>query len=84
MSEMIICNHKWRKVYESTILGMTIPIAWDCIECKAYILQDELTPIGLGGVITKAQRLCGPGECSDGSRYKEQIVDENGVLTIIR
>ena len=78
------CNHKWRRVYEDTIVGVLWHIAWDCIECKTYILQDQLTPIGLGGVILKGQRLRGPGECSDGSIYQDQITDENGVLTITR
>jgi hypothetical protein len=79
------CHHRWRRVYDLIIfIGMPSFAGWDCLVCGKFVSNDELTPEGLGGVVTKAQRLCGPGECSDGSRYKEQLVDENGVLTIVR
>lgn len=83
MSE--ICSHRWRKVYDVVVfIGIPSFIGWDCLVCKKFVSKDELTPEGLGGVITKAQRLCGPGECSDGSTFKEQLADENGILTIVR
>jgi hypothetical protein len=79
------CNHRWRQVHEEMlIIGGSVPVGWDCMACGKYVSKDELTPEGLGGVVTKAQRLCGPVECSDGSVYQDQIVDEEGVLTIVR
>jgi hypothetical protein len=88
MSETETCNHRWRRVYEESIIGMLCTLGWDCLECKKYVDNKELTPAGLGGVVTKAKRLVGinggEGNCSDGSVYKEQLIDEEGNLTIIR
>ena len=59
-----------------------------CLNCKDYVPQHKIGPEGLGGTVTKAVRLVGPnggrGNCSDGSTYKEQVIDENGMLRIIR
>ena len=84
-----MCDHRWRKVYEQGIIGITIPSGWECVDCKEYVSMDKLTPAGLPGIILeKSARLVGInggcGNCSDGSVYKEQIVDEDGELTIVR
>ena len=83
------CNHRWRKLYEHGIVGLPFLVAWECVDCGKSISMGELTPTGIGGtVLEKACRLVGPhggcGNCSDGSTYKEQIVDEGGNLTIVR
>jgi len=83
------CNHRWRKVYEEVRIFPPFPIGWECVDCNKYVSMGEITPEGIGGtVLEKACRLVGPhggcGNCSDGSIYKEQIVDENGNLTITR
>jgi len=81
-------QHRWRKLYEAVIVvGHASLVGWECEVCKKHISQDEITPAGIGGIITKNSRLVGPhggyGNCSDGSVYKEQIY-ENGKLTIVR
>ena len=83
------CDHRWREVHEEMLLiGGNTTIGWECLECKEYVDKSKLTPAGLSGVITKQHRLVGPhggrGKCSDGSTYKEQIIDEDGKLTIVR
>ena len=83
-----MCKHEWRKVYEEFLLGGAFPVGWECIHCKRFIPNSNLTPAGLSGrVLEKAMRLVGPhggrGMTSTGKPYKEQIVDENGELTII-
>jgi hypothetical protein len=83
-----MCSHRWRRVYEEFLLGGSFPTGWECVDCGKSVDNDSITPAGLGGVVLdRAARLVGPhggyGQRSDGRRYKEQIVDENGVLTVI-
>ena len=82
-------THRWRQVHEEALLGGSYRIGWECVDCKAYVSNGDVTPAGLGGVVLeKAARLVGPhgcrSQCTDGSTYKEQIVDEDGHLSIIR
>ena len=82
------CAHRWRRRYEQFLLGGAFPTGWECIECKYYVSDSELTPAGLPGeVLEKAMRLVGlhggRGNTSDGQVYSEQIVDEDGNLTIV-
>ena len=88
---MSTCNHRWREVHEETVfIGGNISVGWECVVegCNMYVDKSKLTPAGLEGVVTNQHRLIGPhggrGQCSDGSTYKEQIIDEEGKLTIIR
>uniref|UniRef100_A0A6M3K1W8 Uncharacterized protein n=1 Tax=viral metagenome TaxID=1070528 RepID=A0A6M3K1W8_9ZZZZ len=86
---MADCNHRWRKIYEEGLVGPPFPSGFECIDCDEYVAMSDLTPAGIGGtVLEKACRLVGPhggcGNCSDGTTYKEQIVDEQGNLIIIR
>jgi len=85
---MMGCNHRWRQVFEETIFIGATAIGWECLECKIYVNQNNIPPTGLGGTVTKAQRLVGVhggcGECSDGSVYQSQIYHEDGRLEIIR
>lgn len=82
------CNHKWRQVYEESIVGGMTPYGWECKECRIMIMQNHMPPEGLVGEITKEERLVGInggcGNCRDGSVYKEQIFHEDGTLEIIR
>ena len=85
---MTKCTHRWRQLYEESIIGGATPLGWECVDCDAFIRQSDLTLTGLKGeILTDDMRLVGPhggcGDCSDGSIYKEQIY-ENGVLTIVR
>jgi hypothetical protein len=48
-----------------------------------------LTPVGIGGTILKrSARLSAPcgglSKTSSGELYREQIIDENGHLTIVK
>lgn len=81
-------EHRWRKVYEENLFGGPSCIGWECVDCNEYVSINALTPAGLSGtVLEKSARLVGPlggiGETSSGKRYREQIVDEDGKLTII-
>ena len=83
------CSHRWRQVHEEFLLGGSFPVGWECVDCNKFISINEAMPVGLGGVVLKnAVRLVGPhgghGQTSDGKPYKEQIVDEDGKLTVIR
>ena len=82
-----MCNHIWRQVYEEFLLGGSFPVGWECTKCKLYKSNYELTPVGLGGIVNGAHRLVGPHGCRSvtgmGQPYTEQIIDENGNLTII-
>jgi hypothetical protein len=85
----VICEHIWRRVYEEFLLGGTFPVGWECKRCGEFIEQGKVTPAGLSGqVLHQEGRLIGPhgarGQCADGSSYKEQIVDSEGTLHIIR
>lgn len=84
-----MCDHRWRKVYEQAVFGGAFQVGWECVKCKNYVSNGSMTPTGLGGIVLdKAARLIGPhggrGNTSDGAQFKEQIVDENGQLTIVR
>jgi len=83
-----MCSHRWRQVYEESILGGSVPYGWECIECKTMIMQNHMPPEGLKGIILEGKRLVGInggcGNCNDGSVYKEQIVHEDGTLEVIR
>jgi hypothetical protein len=82
-----MCNHKWRKVFEEFILCGSFPVGWECTECKEFVSLDSLTPAGLEGTVLKnSARLIAPhggtSQTSEGNPYKEQIVDEDGNLSI--
>ena len=82
-----MCNHQWRKVFEAGLFGGSFPIGYECVLCKEWVSMNALTPAGMGGtVLEKSARLVGAcggqGETSSGERYREQIIDENGNLTI--
>lgn len=78
-----MCNHKWRKVVVEEMFGILRLAGWECVECKRYVIQDKLTPVGLGGaVIEKCIRLRGPGKCKDGSIYQDQIQDGDNLIII--
>jgi hypothetical protein len=58
--------HEWREVHEQMLFaGGTYIVGWECVYCKEYVSQNELTPNGLDGIISKTAR-CG-----------NQIVGEN-------
>jgi hypothetical protein len=81
-------THRWRVVHEEFLMGGTFPVGWECVDCKKFVSEGELTPAGLGGVVlNNAARLIAPhggySRTSDGKPYKEQIIDEHGKLTII-
>lgn len=83
------CLHRWRRLHEELLMGGHYPIGWECTECKKFVSNSEITPEGLGGIVLKnSHRLVGPhggcGNTSDGKVYKEQIIDEDGKLTIVR
>ena len=84
-----MCDHRWREVYEELIMiGGSFSTGWECVDCGEFVSKDCLTPAGLSGtILKKSARLVGPhggyGNTADGTRYKEQIIDENGVLHII-
>ena len=82
-------THRWRRLYEEFLLGGAFQVGYECIDCPEYVPNESLTPDGLPGTfLKKAMRLVGPhggwGQTSEGMPYKEQIVDENGNLTIVR
>jgi len=82
-------EHRWRKVFEESLLGGADHIGWECVDCGEYINNNSLTPMGLGGIVLKnSARLSAPcggySETSSGERYREQIIDESGNLTIIK
>ncbi len=77
-------EHKWREVYKTTFLGPHYKIGYKCVECNKFVGTEELTPAGIGGTVLKGGELEGPGECSDGTEFEKQIIDENNILTIIR
>ncbi len=84
-----MCEHRWRQVYEEFILGGTFSTGWECVDCREFVSKSELTPQSLSGIVLSgSMRLTGPhggyGTTADGSRYKEQIVDETGTLHIIK
>ena len=79
--------HRWRKVYEESLIGGAFQTGWECEICREYHSIYDITPDGLQGITLKtAARLVGPhggrGNTSGGDIYKEQIVDEDGTLTI--
>ena len=83
------CSHRWRQVHDEFLLGGSFPCGWECVDCNKFVSSNEVTPEGPGGkILKKSARLVGPhgghGQTSDGKSYKEQIIDENGKLTIIR
>lgn len=85
---MSACTHRWRSVYEAFLLGGSFLIGWECVDCEEYVSQQEMKPIGVGGVVlAKAARLIAPhggnGRTGSGQPYHEQIISEDGVLTII-
>ena len=82
-------THKWRRVFEQCFIGPPFQTGWECTECREFHHIADMKPSGLPGItLEKASRLVGPhgghGNCKDGSVYKEQLVDEDGKLTIIR
>ena len=85
----MLCFHRWRRVYEEFLLGGSFQCGWECTDCKKFISNQELTPNGIEGIVLeKSARLVGPhggyGNTLDGSSYKEQIINEEGKLTIIK
>ena len=85
----MLCSHCWRKVYEEFLLGGLFLIGWECVNCKEFVSCNKITPSGLGGVsLENSARLIGPhgghGQTSNGESYKEQIIDEQGHLTIVK
>jgi hypothetical protein len=79
------CNHRWRKVYEEVLFLGPGLIGYRCIDCNKFVSTSELTPIGIGGILLHEYELVGPGQCSNGSPYKRQIISNNGhTLTIER
>lgn len=78
-----MCEHIWRKVYQNGII-MPTPVGWRCKKCDFFVDQNDLTPLGLSGVIIKEYELLGPGNCNDGSRYSKQIQHVDGSVEIIR
>jgi hypothetical protein len=83
-----MCKHRWRKVFEEFLLGGMSPIGYECVDCKEFISNNQLTPAGLGGIVLEnSARLVAPcggrSKTSSGEFYREQIIDEYGKLTII-
>lgn len=80
-----MCDHAWRRVYEESILGGVFPAGWECLECGMWISTEQAGP-GMGGTAVGEVRLTGPhgghGTCSDGRRYKSQILYPDGRLEI--
>ncbi len=81
------CTHRWRRVHEQAVFGGSFLTGWECVDCGRSVSNDGITPAGLGGVVLeKAARLVGPhggyGSRADGRRFKEQIIDERGNLTV--
>ncbi len=62
-------------------------MGWECIECTEFKGDHDLTSAGLPGQVVGGAKLVAPhggvSKTSSGKLYKEQIVDENGNLTII-
>ena len=82
-----MCDHTWRKVFEELLIGGMSLIGWECTLCGKYVGSHELTPSGLGGIVlARSARLYAPcggvGVTSSGKKYREQIIDEDGTLTI--
>ena len=82
-------THRWRRLHEQALLGGSFSIGWECSICGEFVSNNELTPTGIEGIVLKkAARLVGPhggyGTCTDGSAYKEQIINEDGELQIVR
>lgn len=84
----VICNHRWMKVYEESILGGSFSVGWECEYCHEYVDNSKVTPAGLGGTIGGKNKLRGPhggrGNTADGRVYKYQIIHEDGTLEIVR
>lgn len=85
---MADCKHRWRRLYEESLIGGCYPIGWECVLCGKYFDNAAVTPTGLPGLtLKKAARLVGPhggcGSTSGGVPYQEQVVDEAGNLTIV-
>lgn len=80
-------THRWRVVHEQSLIGGSYPVGWDCLVCGKYVDNAHLTPEGLGGEVTKAARLLGPhggvGNTADWRIFKEQILSEDGQLTVV-
>lgn len=78
------CSHEWCAVYEEDFLGLVWKKGYRCRFCKVLVLSKDLTPAGLPGVVIADRVLEGPGRCSDGTTYEEQIVHADGTVEIIR
>lgn len=83
-----MCNHRWRRVFEESLIGGAFSVGWECTTCGDYVANSDITPAGLGGIVLeKAARLHGPlgarSITSAGKPYKEQIIDEDGNLIIM-
>ena len=83
-------EHVWRMLHEEFLLGGSFLVGWECtiVGCEAFVSKDQLTPTGIPGKTLKnAARLVGPhggsGYTSDGKIYREQILDEDGNLTVM-
>jgi hypothetical protein len=84
-----MCEHRWRKVNEQFLLGGSFPIGYRCVDCRLFIPNSELSPLGTGGTLLNEEELIGPhggnSNCSDGSVYKRQIINNDSkTLTIER
>jgi hypothetical protein len=82
-------EHKWRRLHEEFLLGGSFPIGWECSICKKFVGNSEITPAGLDGIVSEhGARIVGPhggrGRTSGGESYREQIVDDKGVLHVIK
>lgn len=82
-----MCNHRWRKQHEESILGGSFPIGYRCTLCNKFVRMDQLTPAGLGGIVTTEDELMGPhgvrSRTTSGQPYSKQIVHEDGRLEIV-
>jgi hypothetical protein len=84
---MNTCEHEWDRVHEECIIGGTFPIGWKCRKCNKYVDTNEITPSGLPGLGTTGRHvLIAPhgtvGVTSSGQRYRRQVLEADGTLTI--
>ena len=83
---METCQHEWDKVHEECLIGGTFPIGWQCRKCNKYVPVAEISPAGLPGVGTGRNVLVAPhgavGVTSSGQRYRRQVLEADGKLTI--
>ena len=79
---------RFRKVKEEHLIGGTFTVGYESLDDDEFIPVHQAERLVGDTVIVKGAKLVAPcggtGVCSDGTLYKEQIIDESGKLHITR